>query len=84
MYMSNMVKSAEEMLNTKGFISPLLKDNGIKVKILTDDMANSDSLKIVNQNGEKELFAKMYEYTQGFYATFSMAITSALLLTYLF
>ena len=48
MYMSNMVKSAEEMLNTKGFISPLLKDNGIKVKILTDDMANSDSLKIVN------------------------------------
>lgn len=61
--MSDMVKNAEEMLNTKGFISPLLADNGMKVRILTDDMARSESLKIVNENGDKEMFTKYYEYT---------------------
>ena len=62
-YMSDMVKNAEEMLNTKGFISPYLADYGMKVRILTDDMARSDSLKIINENGEKEMFAKYYAYT---------------------
>ena len=62
-YMSDMVKNAEEMLNTKGFISPLLADNGMKVRILTDDMARSESLKIVNENGDKEMFTKYYAYT---------------------
>ena len=82
--MSNLVSNAEEMLNTKGFISPYFLDYGIKVRILTDDMAASDSLKIVNENGEKVMFTNYYQYLSAYCATFSMAVTSALLLTSLF
>ena len=61
-YMSDMISNAEEMLNTKGFISPYLAEYGMKVRILTDDMLESDSLKIVNENGEKEMFTKYYAH----------------------
>ena len=59
--MSSKIKNASEYFNTPGIISPVLRDMGVKVEILTDDMANSEDLKIENDAGEMVLFVEPFD-----------------------
>ena len=59
-FLSDIAKNATDFLNLPGIISPLLTELGVRIEIITDDMAASEGLKtLVNgENGEKELFVK--------------------------
>ena len=61
--MSLQVKSAEELLNADGFLSPLFQEAGVKVRILTDDMKSSPDLQITDADGNtKFVIEHVYDY----------------------
>ena len=62
-FLSDYVKNATDFLNFPGFVSPVLTELGVRVEILTDDMAESDALKNVRNetSGEMELFVMPFE-----------------------
>ena len=59
-HLSSIVSNATEFLNLPGIRSPILEELGVRVEILTDDMAASDALKTFKNetNGNLELFVK--------------------------
>ena len=63
-FMSTIVKNANEYFNTDGIISPIMKDLGVEIMILRDDMKESEVLYTgpEDENGKKTLFTKPYEY----------------------
>ena len=84
--MSMKVRNAEEMLNSKGFLSPLFQSDDPKkvvtVKILTDDMLNSPDLQIPSADGGTEFVIKdYYQWNAGLYGIFSMALATGMVLT---
>ena len=61
--MSQQVKSAEELLNADGFLSPLFKEAKVKVRLLTDDMKSSPDLQITDADGNtKFVIEHVYDY----------------------
>ena len=62
-FLSDYVKNATDFLNFPGIVSPVLTELGVRVEILTDDMAESDALKNVRNetSGEMELFVMPFD-----------------------
>ena len=81
-FMSSKVKNAAQLINLDGIISPVLKEMGVKLEILTDDMANSEDLMIENEAGEKQLFVEPFDASSAiqlfgsllFFSTMTLAI----------
>ena len=92
--MARHITNAEDLLNFRGFKSPVFRDTNVTVRILYDDMWNNTSLMMNDSNGEpmlkdgKPMFVledkQIYRYVQGAISIAQMTAISGLLLLGLF
>ena len=92
--MARHIRNAEDLLNFRGFKSPVFRDTDVTVRILFDDMWNNPSLMMNDTNGEpmlkdgKPMFVledkQIYRYVQGAISIAQLTAISSLLLLGLF